>query len=236
MTDDISRGLAALADEARPASIDSHTVVQLAHAHTRARRAIVASAFATVVAAGALVAATTLAGSSGDGRAAAPPAASSAGEVVAGSRDPATPEENAARKPRLQAEMTAAFDRILPGSWQHSTFGFGCDQTGCFAEGDLVDEHGAMAVHVYASTVDNFGEFTCGAAGCVHADLDDGTTVSFHTETSDGPVGGPEERVSVSARRPDGTVMSMSVRWPGNRPVPELTDEQWMEFGKALTY
>lgn len=230
MTDDITRGLAALADEAHPAPIDSHTVVQLARAHTRARRAIVASAFATVVAAGALVVAlTTLAGSARDGDVAASPTAPQ-------NRKTATSEENAERKPRLRAELTAAFNRILPDDWQHSTFGFGCDETGCFAEGDLVDEHGAIAVHLYTSTVANLGEFTCGAAECVHANLHDGTTVAFHKATTDDTSGGPGKRVSVSAARPDGTVMSMSVRWPENRPAPELTDAQWMEFGAALTY
>jgi hypothetical protein len=257
MTDDITRGLAALADEAQPAPIDSHTVVQLAHAHTRARRAVLTAAFATLVAIGAL---TVAIGSWQRPGATTPATPQTTSQTTSQSppttRDtptterppdspPTAPEvrdtpsaaENAERKARLQPEMVAAFDRILPDGWQHSAFGFGCDQTGCFAEGDVIDGAGTtLSFFVYVS--DRLGTAECYAPTCVRAEvLDDGTAVQLSKGEFDGLANGVKEAtVGIDAQRPDGTLVSMSVRWSADKPTPALTDEQWMEFGKALTY
>jgi hypothetical protein len=252
MTDDITRGLAALADEAQPAPVDSHTVVQLAHAHSRARRAVYTAAFATLVAVGALTvaigswqdpAATTPATSQPTSESPAP----TASEVPA-TRDPNSPptapevrdtptaEENAERKARLQPEMIAAFDRILPDGWEHSAFGFGCDQTGCFSEGDVIDDAGTtLSFFVYVS--DSLGTTECYQPECVRAEvLDDGTAVQLTKGGFDGLADGERlGTVGVDAQRPDGTMVSISVRWPANK-APALTDDQWIQFGKALTY
>ena len=243
MTDDITRGLAALADEARPAPVDSHTVVQLAHAHTRARRAVYTAAFATLVAIGAL----TVAIGSWQQPGATTPATSQTTSQAPASSSPssstdspttmpnapeiekdATAEENAERKPRLQAEMIAAFDRILPANWQHSAFGFGCDARGCFAEGDVIDDAGTtLSFFVYVS--DKIGDVTCGEDSCVRTGtLDDGTAVALSK--------GDDNSVYIVSERPDRTGMHLSVDWPAGAPNPALTDEQWMEFGRALTY
>lgn len=262
MTDDITRGLTALADEARPPDIDSHTVIQLAHAHTRARRAVLTAAFATIVAVGAL----TVAIGSWQDPAATTPAASqttspnpsvsetgppnpSGSENAPPTRPPDSPptapevrdtpsaEENAERRTRLQTEITAAFDRILPDGWEHSAFGFGCDQTGCFAEGDVIDDAGTtLSFHVYVS--DSLGEAECYEPHCVRAEiLDDGTAVQLSKSENEGFGGGEKEKtLSVEAQRPDGTLSSMLVRWPASKPAPGLSDDEWIQFGKALTY
>lgn len=239
MTDDITRGLAALADEARPAPVDSHTVVQLAHAHTRVRRAVYTAAFAMLVAIGALTVAigswhqpdaTTPATSQTTSQAppSTPPDSPTTKPNAPEIEKDATPEENAERKPRLQTEMIAAFDRILPASWQHSAFGFGCDGRGCFAEGDVIDDAGTtLGFFVYVS--DKIGDVTCGEASCVRTEvLDDGTAVALSK--------GDDNSVYIVSERPDRTGMHLSVDWPADKPNPALTDEQWMEFGAALTY
>ena len=149
-----------------------------------------------------------------------------------------TAEENAERKARLQPEMIAAFDRILPDGWEHSAFGFGCDQTGCFSEGDVIDDAGTtLKFFVYVS--DSLGGTAeCYKPECVRAGvLDDGTAVQLTKGGFDGLADGERlGTVGVEAQRPDGTMLSISVRWPASKPKPALTDEQWMEFGKALTY
>ncbi|MGB3444518.1 MAG: hypothetical protein WBA97_37745 [Actinophytocola sp.] len=253
MTHDITRGLSLLANEAEPAPIDSHTVIQLAHAHRRARRAVYTATFATLVAIGAL---TVAIGSWQDptatgpatSRTTEPAPASSSADPASSSADPppttqdspttvpnapevqedATPEENAERKPRLQTEMIAAFDRILPASWQHSAFGFGCDGRGCFAEGDVIDDNGTtLGFFVYVS--DKIGEVTCAAGSCVRTEvLDDGTAVALSK--------GDENSVYIVSERPDRTGMHLSVDWPADKPKPEITEDQWLEFGRAFTY
>jgi hypothetical protein len=256
MTDDITRGLTALADEAQPAPIDSHTVIQLAHAHTRARRAVLTAAFATLVAVGAL---TVAVGAWQDPSATTPAASQTASQTTSQNppssenapptrppdppptapevRDTPSAEENAERRTRLQTEITAAFDRILPDGWQHSSFGFGCDETGCFAEGDVIDDAGTtLSFHVYVS--DSLGEAECFEPHCVRAEiLDDGTAVQLSKSENEGFGGGEKEKtLSVEAQRPDGTLSSMLVRWPASKPAPGLSDDEWIQFGKALTY
>jgi hypothetical protein len=241
MTDDITRGLTALADEAQPAPVDSHTVIQLAAAHSRARRAVLTAAFASIVAIGAL---TVAIGSWQQPTATTPVTSQTTSESptqTSRSEDPpttapkspevqqdATAEENAERKPRLQTEMVAAFDRILPDGWQHSAFGFGCDGRGCFAEGDVIDDAGTtLSFFVYVS--DKTGPVTCDQGSCVRTEvLDDGTAVALSK--------GDDNSVYIVSERPDKTGMHLSVDWPAGKPKPALTDEQWMEFGRALTY
>jgi len=251
MTDDITRGLTALADEAQPADIDSHTVIQLAHAHTRARRAVVTAAFASLVAIGALTvaisawqdpSATTPVTSQTTSSAPAPPTVSQESPTDSpptspGIRDIPTAEETAARKTRLQTDIVAAFDRILPDGWQHSAFGFGCDQTGCFAEGDVIDDAGTT-LNFFVYTSDSLGdEGDCFAPYCVRAEvLDDGTAVQLSKGEHEGLGSEKEKTLTVNAQRPDGTMLSMLVSWPASKQTPALTDEQWLQFGKALTF
>ena len=250
MTDDITRGLTALADEAQPAPIDSHTVVQLAHAHTRAKRAILTAAFATLVAIASLtVAIGALQDPNAAGPATAPTTSTTAPTTEQSSpstepnpdegvRQPATPEENAVRKPRLQADIIAAFDRIFPAGWDHSTFGFGCDQSGCWTDGDIIDEVGNFNIHVYVGK--DFGQTPCMAPSCVRREtLPDGTEVSFFENTDDeSPIPGmePTERKGFSALRPDGTDIHFTAEWPTSREAPAVTDDEWLEFATVFTY
>lgn len=251
MTDDITRGLTALADEARPAPIDSHTVIQLAHAHTRAKRAILTAAFATLVAIGSLTVAIGALHQPEDRNPAAPPSTTASSSPTTSSTDgsptttspedgirqPATPEENAVRKPRLQADIVAAFDRIFPAGWDHSTFGFGCDQTGCWTDGDIIDEIGNFNIHVYVGK--EFGQTPCMAPSCVRNEtLPDGTEVSFFKNTDETPIQGmaPMERRGFSALRPDGTDIHFTAEWPTSREAPSVTDDEWIEFATVFTY
>ncbi|MBB4904085.1 hypothetical protein [Actinophytocola algeriensis] len=250
MTDDITRVLAALADEAHPAPVDSHTVIQLAAAHTRARRAVYTAAFATLVAIGALTVAigavrdptatgpaTSTTSTTSKTSTPAPTTKPTSPTSDEGIRQPATPEENAVRKPRLQADIIAAFDRILPAGWDHSTFGFGCDQTGCWTDGDIIDDIGNFNIHVYVGK--DFGQSPCMAPSCVRREtLPDGTEVSFFKNTDDDPIPGmePMERRGFSALRPDGTDVHFTAEWPTSREAPAVTDDEWIEFATVFTY
>jgi hypothetical protein len=249
MTDDITRGLSLLADEARPPAVDVDAVIAAATARTRGRRAVVATAVATVATLGAL------AGTLGTADDASPPVGRGTtttspigGDNAAAGEDAgpvgevprlASAEEQAVRAPRLQSELIAAFDRILPSGWVHSTFAFGCTEYGCWAEGDLIDDVGTIRLRMSVSG--GHQRPSCMTPpDCADEDeavLDDGTYVRLATTEDDGA--SSEERrtqKAVWSGRTDGTSVYFTVDWPASRAAPAVTDAGWMAFGKALTY
>jgi hypothetical protein len=257
MTDDVTRGLALLADEAEPAPIDTHAVVALARARTRSRRAVVASTVVTLAAVGALAVTvsaikdspppgggdttptititeptpteqtteqpptSTLTGGAGPDKGQGPVL----GTEVA---QPATPAERKARAKRLQGELIDAFDRILGQGWNHSRFAFACDTYGCWAQGDIVDSAGPLRLFVYVSG--DYSLSSCLGPDCDKKIMDDGTLVALNTG------GGSGAQASVSSVRTDGTSVSIHAEWAKTRTTPPLTDDQWREFGNAVTY
>jgi len=94
MTEDVTRGLALLAEEAEPAPVDSHDVITRARALSRRRRSM-ATAFAAVVAIGA--AAVTL-------------------QADHSTNAPAA--QNDAHSQRLTAQLAAALPELIPDRWQ----------------------------------------------------------------------------------------------------------------------
>lgn len=243
MTEDVTRGLSLLADEADPAPINSHAVIALARARTSRRRAVVASASVTLAAVGVLALTVTALREPAGIADGAPTTTTtitvtespSAGETEPGGqqgpvmgtrvRQPATAEERAERAARLQRELTAGFDRLLPDGWEYSTFEFACDQYGCWAQGDIVDETGPLNLSVHVS-----GDYDIeGCLGaCTKTVLDDNTLVALNSEL---PGGG----LSLDSVRPDGTAFGIYARWPAARDNP-LTDDQWRAFGNVVTY
>lgn len=253
MTDDVTRGLELLADEAEPAPIDTHAVVAMARARRNSRRAVAASAFVTVAAVGALAVTVgavkeptasapddptttvtvteqvTPSTTSTPSEAADPDRAKDGPVLGTEVEQPASPEERTERAKRLQGELVDAFDRILPQDWDHSAFAFACDSYGCWAQGDIVDGVGPLKLFVHVSG--DYGLASCSGAGCSKEILDDGTLVALSNGSESG-----QPQFQVSSVRTDGTAMSLLAEWKKGRATPPLTEDQWRDFGNVLTY
>jgi hypothetical protein len=234
MTDDVTRGLDLLADEARAPVVDTDAVIASATALSR-NRAILTTALVTLVVLCALVVAV--------GAAKAPPPtadrpkATHAPVIGTESGRPATREEQDRRRKRLHDMAAGAFDRILPDGWRTSTFDFACEPTHCWAEGEMRDDAGPVTMSVDLSG--DYAGGSCFQPACNRRLLDDGTLVSLskHEETdSDMPGDVPTMYLTVRAARPDGTSLDISARWPLSRTAPVLTDDQWRAFATAFTY
>lgn len=250
MTDDITRGLGLLADDAEPAPIDTHALAALARARTNSRRAVVASACVTLAAIGALAVAvgsvkeppplgadnttTTATSTSAPTESPAEDTDPTGGRgPVFGTEveQPASKAERTERAQRLQRELTDAFGQILPDAWTYSAFRFACDPDGCWARGDIVDDvdnTGPIKLSVHVSG--DYGLASCTGADCTKKVLEDGTLVAFSTREYDGRV-----HASMGSVRPDGTSVSISADWAAGT-TPPLTDDQWRAFGNLLTY
>ena len=234
MTDDVTRGLELLADEAAPAHIDTDAVIASANALSR-NRAILTTALVTLIVLCALV--VTIGAVKAPPPIADKPTAPHAPVIGTEVRRPATQEEQDRRRKTLHASVIRAFDRILPQGWEHSTFDFACDQTHCWAEGEIRDGAGPVALGFYL--MDDYSKTSCFQPECTTELLRDGTLVSFSKfEDADSPMPGsvPVMRVGLNAVRADGTSLDLSVSWPLSRTAPVLTDDQWREFATAFTY
>ena len=233
MTDDVTRGLKLLADEAEAASVDTDAVITAATALSR-NRAILTTALATLVVLCALV--VTL------GAVKAPPPIADKPDTrhppVLGTEVAKlpTPEEQDRRRTSLHNMIIKAFGRILPDGWKPSTFDFACEQTHCWAEGEIHDAAGPINIGFYVQG--DYGTSSCYQPECTKRLLEDGTIVTFSKGKGSLPSPGsePEMRVSVGAVRPDGTSLSMYASWPASRTAPVLTDDQWREFATAFTF
>jgi hypothetical protein len=149
----------------------------------------------------------------------------------------ATPAEISRRKTRLQRQLVAGFERILPKGWQHSTFDFDCDQTHCWAEGDLKDSTGT--VKVSASAWADVWLPPCLPPNCRKEILADGTLVSITSSDYAGNKAkgiAPVTRVGIVGLHPNNTSMDISAEWPPKRKTPPLPAEQWTRFAPLLTY
>ena len=151
---------------------------------------------------------------------------------------PATQEEMAGRKKRLQSMLTSSLDRILPKGWQRSTFDFDCDQTHCWAGGEIKDDRGR--VEMSASAWMDIWAPPCYQPTCTKKVLDDGTLVNVTRSDNSGDVpkagASPTVRVSVVGIRPDNTTTEVSAQWPEDRSTPPLPDDQWLRFATAFRY
>jgi hypothetical protein len=252
MTDDVTRGLSLLADEAEPAPIDVDDVITRA-VRTRHRRVTVAVAFGTAVVVGALAVtlgvttreppptaiapsptASPTASTAASSDAAPPPSATS-GFPVPGTEvpRPATDAERADRARRLQGYVVDTVERVLGSDWKHSTYQFSCDQFGCWAEGEVRDGDGPVTLNVHVSG--DFTVYSCYAPECRRQRLDDGSLASItHLDAVFGDSG--KKGVVLGFLRADGTSVNMTAEWPANRPSTPLTDDEWFGFGSAFTY
>jgi hypothetical protein len=149
----------------------------------------------------------------------------------------ATQEEQAGRRARLQNQLVTAFERILPDGWEHSTFDFDCDDTHCWAEGDLVDSAGTVTVRAGAWA--DIWLPPCDRPHCHKELLADGTLASFsqYERKADPKMGTPPSRsVDVVGVHPDNTTMNLSADWPPTRTTPPLAADQWLRFANAVSY
>jgi hypothetical protein len=253
MTDDITRGLALLADEAEPAPIDSRDVITRARTRTRNRRAT-AAAFVTVALVGTLAVTVSKAGPS---------------EPVATAAE--------SREDRLTRLLVGAMADLVPSDWTPDTtvpsdgppLTFRCDvdgggeliaepasggetrisvgptsPKGCFAHAAYNDGVGTMQFSFLVHKFDLDFDDACGEAPCtvwegqVREELPDGTKVRATTLTEDSlSQAGVRDIQDVFAERPDGTQVSMSVVWPhGQRSQPPFTAEQLIQFATRFTF
>lgn len=228
MTDDVTRALGMLAEDAEAAPVDTDTVITMATARTR-NRAILATAFVTLFLVSALV--LTLGAVKPTPVAVPPPTTQSTPW-----RDNATPAEQEARRTRLHTDVTRAFDRILPSGWQHSTFDFGCSEFHCWAFGDILDSAGTVTMSMVAWGAEE--TVSCNESeNCVTKTLEDGTFVAFTKYESRDVVDNTQATMySINAKRPDGSTIGIDAQWPGTRSAPTLTDEQWLGFATAFSY
>lgn len=232
MTDDVTRGLSLLADEADAAPIDTDTVIATATARTR-NRAILATAFVTVFLVSALVLSLG---------AVKPDSAPTAEKATMGFGPPALPtaltdapteDDLARRRTELHDQIVVAFERILPDDWTPSTFGFDCNTHHCWAEGEVRDDTGPVYLRFSVSQSFNMG--SCYRHDCAKTLLADGTLVAFR-QLGENDIGGvPVHYASLNAVRPDSTTIDMSIQWPIERTAPVLPDDQWQRFATAFT-
>jgi len=224
----VTRGLGLLADEAVAAPVDVGAVVAAAAVRTR-NRAVLTTALVTIALVGALV--MTLGAVKPDPV----PVATTPPTTSTYTREYSSPEEQAVRATRLQADVIGAFDRILPSGWRHSTYDWGCESSHCWAEGDVIDDVGPIEVSFVAWGRDE--EVSCyDVPNCTTKVLDDDTFVAVTEGETGTHATEARIRLSISALRPDGGAIGIVASWPKDRPAPALTDEQWLEFAKAFSY
>jgi hypothetical protein len=229
MTEDVSRGLALLADDATPAPIDSHDVITRARTRTRRSRSM-AAVFAAVVAIGA--SAVTI-------------QADQWTEDAAVQR-----QEDPAR--RLTAQLAAALPEVIPARWEavpssdptdpprnifRCTGGdrpIGSYQDLCMAMSWYRDAEGEFTLW---TTVSNMA-WSYKPGTDVKVDdwtLPDGTRVWTYLDTAG--VGSTGYSQFLNALRPDGTLLELGLTWSNNnvRPGP-LTVDELTKFADKFDY
>jgi hypothetical protein len=231
MTDDITRGLGLLADEAEPATIDTQRVITRARARTRNRRASLATAFATVALVGALVVAMG---------------------PLKGTSDQAASITDTTLEGRLNRLLTEALPGLIPAGWslvpkpeaEEPQLEFVClsDNTnGCNASATYDDGAGDLDMGIHVDRIPRaFKHNQCGDEYCdawaapVRQTLPDGTKTQVLTSSEKLA---PYDGESLLAFRPDGTMVSVYFRWPqGTRSEPPLTTDQMLEFATVFSY
>jgi hypothetical protein len=232
MTEDITRGLDLLADEAEPAIIDTQHVISRARMRTRGRRAITASALATVALVGALV--VTL------------------GNPAPTSEQGTTPPTDKTVEGRLNRLLTEALPDVIPSNWsllpdeptaREPHLDFVClDVNGsdCSTGADYNDGVGDIDLRISVSRIPrNFDEL-CEVRYCpqweppVRKTLSDGTRTQVLTYTET-----PTSRnfQQLLAARPDGTQIDVVAIWPqGQRSGQPLTMDEILKFATVFTY
>jgi hypothetical protein len=238
MTDDITHGLALLADEAEPATVDSHAVIAQARARTRNRRTMTA-AFLTVVAIG------TLAVTSSINRPTNAPAA--------------RPETQGQR---LTAQLNAALPEVIPARWEIAE-PRPDDETTNYppprpSPGNGPDEMATLVQGWYPGDIDNCGTMLwyqdsqgrieillgvnnskawfydpCLAPDCEEHPLPDGTRWRGRSDVG---VSIANNSQHIEALRPDGTNIMVTLNWENNRSTPPLTVDELVKWASKLSY
>lgn len=237
MTDDLTRGLALLADEAEPATIDSHNVIARARARTRNRRATVATAFATVALVGALVVAMV---------------------PMAGTSDQGATITDTTLEGRLNRLLTEALPNLIPAGWslvpkpeaKEPQLEFVCLSTntdGCNTGATYNDGVGDLEFSIHVDKIPrSFEQNQCGDEYCtawatpVRQTLSDGTktqVMAYSGKLAPSEGESPLDGESLLAFRPDGTMVSVSLNWPqGQRSEPALTMDKLLAFATVFSY
>jgi hypothetical protein len=243
MTNDINHGLALLADEVEPATVDTYAVIAKARARTRNRRTT-AAAFLAVVAIGAL--------------------------AVTSTAD--RPTSEAAEQPelpsqRLTAQLAAALPELLPSRWETQPrppydgttmhpepLIFSCSNEssppllphvwdiqpegtfpdGCSAAAWYRDAEGVITLMLNVRDYETEIFDSCVLPECDQWTLPDGTRVLTDVETIG--VTPPGNLQQVQAQRPDGTVIHAAVTWQDDRSSPPLTLDELAKFATVFTY
>lgn len=242
MTDDISHGLALLADNAEPAPIDSYDVISRARARTRNRKAT-AMVFAAVVAVGALA-------------------------VTLPTDHPSTTaaEPGESRAARLTAQLAAALPEVIPARWEtrptppdnRPARTFGCpgyplaflvppgqpstvppppteDESRhgtCVALAWYRDTVGEIDLVIGVSADGRWSSDPCTAPRCEEHVLPDGTRWRIGPDAGVSP-GYPEQ--VVESLRPDGTNILVRVWWHNRRATPPMTTDELAKFADKFT-
>lgn len=247
MTDDITHGLALLADEAEPAHIDSYAVISKARARTRNRRGV-AAAFLAVAAIGAFTVTTA------------------AEHQTSGA---AAPPESPAQ--RLNAQLDAVLPELIPSRWQarpappsHSIYEpphvFSCrkevlagaairlglpkhtssgweldDSDNCSAHNWYQDAEGELELAIGVNNSGKWYTDPCMLPDCEEQELPDGTVwrVGPNAGASTSETSGIQ---SLQGLRPDGTYVSVTVLWQEPRSTPPMTVDEMVKFMDKFSY
>lgn len=233
MTDDITRGLDLLADEAAPAIIDTQHVISRARMRTRGRRAITASALATVALVSALV--LTL------------------GNPAPTSEQGTTPPPGKTVEGWLNRLLTEALPDVIPSNWsllpaspteeQGPQLEFQCydsNANGCGAHANYNDGVGDIDLQISVNRIPRNFDDLCDVQYCpqweppVRQTLRDGTRTQVLTYTEKPTSRDIEELL---ATRPDGTQIKVAVIWPqGQRSEPALARNEILQFATVFSY
>jgi len=230
MTDDITRGLGLLADEAEPATIDAQHVITRARVRTRNRRATLATAFATVAMVGALVVAMN------------PLTQSDQGATIT----------DTTLEGRLNRLLTEALPDLIPAGWSlvpdrpagpMPDLEFVCvdsNVNGCSTGATYNDGVGDVDISISVNRIPrNFTEF-CDPQFCdpgdlfVQDNLPDGTRTQVRTY-SEKPTS--RDFLQLLVTRPDGTQVDVVAIWPHDtRSEPPLSTDEILKFATVFSY
>jgi hypothetical protein len=258
MTEDVTRGLALLADEAESAPIDSHDVITRARALSRRRRSM-ATAFAAVVAIGA-AAVTLQADQSRDAPATQPepPSKRLTAQLAAALPElipdrwatrPAPPNPPTATNPSpntflCDSEAPTSQTQHLPpetprtgpsGTWEANpsdTWGAGPSDL-CYAMSWYQDTEGDIELELEINDDGAWFFNPCTEPVCNEWALPDGTRVRMDLDDAGvSPVGHLQQ---LEALRPDGTHLQVFLHWDNDRPGPMTVDEL-VKFADKFDY
>lgn len=233
MNDDVSRGLALLADEAEPAPVDPYDVITRARVISRNRRATAAAAFATVALVGALA-------------------------VTVGNPDrherttaATTPED---LTDRMNRQLTEALPDLIPSRWspvddpnvEGPAPRFTCEPAPatptsyrCHLHAVYDDGHGALRFGISADKIERDFLNSCDEEYCdlwgpaLEEKLPDGTRAKSFTYTEKVT---PRDSQTLLVERPDGSQVAVNVTWQqGQRSEPPLSGEEILKFATVFS-